>query len=196
MTSIVTALFRAAIALVLDLSQQLAPPWLLPNGPANTHGSSRWARISDRDRFGRPASPEHMLGDGIVLGWHAGRLMQSPAEDNVVLFGVQRSGKTSTVVVPTLLGWSGAAVATSTKEELVALTAHVRAQIGPVAVFAPLDRNHAWIRGLGLEPTTWNPLEAVDSCGAAAELADHFTAPGKRGDSSHWYLAASSLLTG
>jgi type IV secretory pathway TraG/TraD family ATPase VirD4 len=137
-----------------------------------------------------------MHGDGIVLGWHAGRLLQSPAEDNVLLFGVQRSGKTSTVVVPTLLGWCGAAVATSTKEELVALTAHVRVSMGPVAVFAPLDRDHAWIRGLGLEPATWNPLDAVDSCGTAAELADHFTAPGKRGDSAHWYLAASSLLTG
>src|SRR5207244_5512392 len=119
-----------------------------------------------------------------------------PAEDNGILFGVQRAGKTSAVVVPTLLGWSGAAVATSTKEEVVALTAHRRALLGPVAVFAPLDRDHAWIRELGLDPATWNPLDAVDSCGAAAELADHFTAPGKRGDSSHWYLAASSLLTG
>src|SRR5207249_5259794 len=116
-------------------------------------------------------------------------LIQSPAEDNVILFGVQRSGKTSTVVVPTLLAWRGAAVATSTKEELVAHTAHVRALVGPVAVFAPLDRDHTWIRELGLEAATWNPLDAVDSCGAAAELADHFTAAGKRGDSSHWYHA-------
>ena len=45
-----------------------------------------------------------MHGDGIVLGWHAGRLIESPVEDNVLLFGVQRSGKTSSVVVPTLLG--------------------------------------------------------------------------------------------
>src|SRR5207244_11840689 len=122
--------------------------------------------------------------------------LHAPAEANVLLVGVQRSGKTSTVVVPTLLGWDGAAVATSTKQELVELTAHVRVSIGPVAVFAPLDRDHAWIRELGLDPATWNPLDAVDSCGTAAELADHFTAPGKRGDSSHWYLAASSLLTG
>jgi len=193
---IVSALLRATTGLALDLARHLAPSWLLPIGAASTHGTSRWARQSERSRLGRPVSPERMHGDGIVLGWHAGRLLESPAEDNVVLFGVQRSGKTSTVVVPTLLAWCGAAVATSTKEELVALTAHVRGLIGPVAVFAPLDRDHTWIRELGLEPATWNPLDAVDSCGAAAELADHFTAPGKRGDSSHWYLAASSLLTG
>ena len=196
MTGIVAALFRAATEFALDLAQQLAPPWLLPIGAATTHGTSRWVRRSERSRLGRPAWPERMEGDGIVLGWFAGRLLQSPAEDNVILFGVQRAGKTSTVVVPTLLGWSGAAVATSTKEEVVALTAHRRALLGPVAVFAPLDRDHAWIRNLGLEPASWNPLEAVDSCGTAAELADHFTAAGKRGDSSHWYLAASSLLTG
>src|SRR5438445_5901005 len=195
-TSIIAGLFHSAIELALDLAQQLAPPWLLPIGTAKTHGSSRWARRSELSRLGRPASPQRMRGDGIVLGWHAGRLLQSPAEDNVLLLGVQRSGKTSTVVVPTLLGWDGAAVATSTKQELVELTAHVRVSIGPVAVFAPLDRDHAWIRELGLDPATWNPLDAVDSCGTAAELADHFTAPGKRGDSSHWYLAASSLLTG
>src|SRR5438309_5610615 len=137
-----------------------------------------------------------MHGDGIVLGWHHGRLIQSPAEDNVILFGVQRSGKTSTVVVPTLLAWRGAVVATSTKEELVRLTAPRRSATGPVHVFAPLDRDHSWIRRLGFQPASWNPLEAVDSCGSAAELADHFTAQGKRSDSSHWYLAASSLITG
>lgn len=195
-SSIISELFQLVIELALDLAQQLAPPWLVPIAKAKTHGTSRWARRSELCRLGRPASSQCMYGDGIILGWHAGRLLQSPAEDNVLLFGVQRSGKTSTVVVPTLLGWCGAAVATSTKEELVALSAHVRALIGPVSVFAPLDHDHAWIRELGLEPATWNPLDAVDSCGTAAELADHFTAPGKRGDSSHWYLAASSLLTG
>jgi type IV secretion system protein VirD4 len=196
MTSIVAALLRATTELALDLARNVAPSWLFPIGVANTHGTSRWALRRERSRLGRPASPQCMHGDGIVLGWHANRLIQSSAEDNVILFGVQRSGKTSTVVVPTLLGWRGAAVATSTKEELVALTAHVRALIGPVAVFAPLDRDHGWIHELGLEAATWNPIDAADSCGAAAELADHFTAPGKRGDSSHWYLAASSLLTG
>ncbi len=137
-----------------------------------------------------------MHGDGIVLGWLDQRLLQSPAEDNVLLFGVQRSGKTSTVVVPTLLGWKGAVVATSTKEELVALTSRHRGRSGPLWVFAPLDRDHAWMANLGLRPATWNPLDAADSCGSAAELADHFTAEGKRGHSAHWYLAASSLITG
>ena len=75
-------------------------------------------------------------------------------------------------------------VATSTKEELVALTANHRGRIGPLWVFAPLDRDHLWMERLGLRPATWNPLDAVDSCGAASELADHFTAAGKRAEAS------------
>src|SRR4029077_2906402 len=114
-------------------------------GQPRSHGSSRWAGWHDRRRLGRLLPPAKAVGDGIALGFFGRRLLESPAEDNALLLGVQRSGKTSTVVVPTLLTWSGAAVATSTKEELVRLTARHRAGRGPVWVFAPLDRDIAWI---------------------------------------------------
>ena len=191
-----TSVLELVVRVALELAQMLLPSWLLAFGAPNSHGTSRWARGSERCRLGRITSAGAMHGDGIVLGWHQNRLIQSPAEDNVILFGVQRSGKTSTVVVPTLLGWRGTAVATSTKEELVALTARHRQGIGPVFVFAPLDRGDGWIKKLGLRAATWNPIDAVESCGAAAELADHFTASGKQGHSAHWYLAASSLMAG
>jgi type IV secretion system protein VirD4 len=187
---------RFVVQILTEVARQLLPAWLIGSIAAESHGSSRWASSRERGRLGREAPADRMHGDGIVLGWLGRRVLQSPAEDNVILFGVQRSGKTSTVVVPTLLGWRGAVVATSTKEELVKLTAHHRAGSGPVFVFAPLDRDHSWIYDLGLSPSTWNPLEAVESCGSAAELADHFTADGKRGHAAHWYLAASSLITG
>jgi type IV secretion system protein VirD4 len=196
MSHFLTAALRLIADIALALARQLLPDWLLGTVSPDSHGASRWARAHERRRLGRISKPGSMHGDGIVLGWHDGRLLESPREDNVILFGVQRSGKTSTVVVPTLLGWRGAAIATSTKEELVALTAHRRAAIGPVSVFAPLDRDHSWLHRLGLQPATWNPIEAVDSCGSAAELADHFTASGKHGHSAHWYLAAASLITG
>ena len=160
-----------------------------------SHGSSRWAGWRDRRHLGRLAVPERAFGDGIALGFLGRRLLQSPAEDNVLLLGVQRSGKTSTVVVPTLLTWSGAVVATSTKEELVRLTASHRATRGPVSVFAPLDRDTTWIEQHGLKAATWNPIASITDCGSAAELADHFTASGKRGMASHWYLSASNLIT-
>src|SRR6266581_3939492 len=118
---------RLATEAVATVARQLLPSWLLGASEPSSHGTSRWTRSREYRDLGRPAQPQRLHGDGIVLGWHEGRLLQSPSEDNVLLFGVQRAGKTSTVVVPTLLGWSGAVVATSTKEELVALTAGHRA---------------------------------------------------------------------
>lgn len=178
------------------LARLLLPSRLLRTADRETHGGSRWARSVDSRRLGRLASAEKPFGDGIVLGWLGRRLLQSPAEDNVLLLGVQRSGKTSTVAVPTLLAFEGAVVATSTKEELVRLTADRRRRLGPVWVFAPLDRDTAWMEALGLQPARWNPVAEAMDCGAAAELADVFTAEGKRGSSAHWYLSAANLLTG
>ncbi len=188
-TLIADLLMRAvtgAIRIVLDKWSSERP---------QSHGSSRWAGRRDHRQLGRTCSPERPSGDGIVLGFLGRRLLQSPAEDNVLLLGVQRSGKTSTVVVPTLLSWSGSAVATSTKEELVRLTARHRQSLGRVSVFAPLDRDTSWIGELGLAPSTWNPIASVSDCASAAELADHFTSSGKRGSNAHWYLSASSLIT-
>jgi len=181
---------------LISLGQSCLPSWLIGSGSAHSHGSSRWARSSDRRWFGRSARAERLAGDGIVLGFVGDRVLQSPAEDNVLLLGVQRSGKTSSVVVPTLLAWGGAAIATSTKEELLNLTLDQRRQCGPVWVFAPLDEDQSWLERSGLSGSTWNPLDAASSSGAAAELADHFTAVGKRGHNAHWYLAASSLISG
>jgi len=192
----ISATTHLAARVVVLLARYLLPTWLIDGAAPDSHGTSRWAHSRERHQLGRGTAADRMHGDGIVLGWHDNRLLESPAEDNVLLFGVQRSGKTSTVVVPTLMGWRGAVVATSTKEELVALTAQHRKEVGPVWVFAPLDRDHSWMESLGLQPATWNPIDAIEDCASASELADHFTAEGKRGNSTHWYVAASSLITG
>jgi len=100
------------------------------------------------------------------------------------------------VVAPTLLGWRGPLVATSTKEELVRLTGRQRGRRGPVWVFSPLDRDSSWISELGLRPAAWNPLAGVTDAARAVEIADLFTADGKAGPSAHWYLSAASLIAG
>jgi type IV secretory pathway TraG/TraD family ATPase VirD4 len=46
-----------------------------------------------------------------------------------------------------------------------------------------------------MKAATWNPISSITDCGSAAELADHFTASGKRSAASHWYLSASNLIT-
>lgn len=193
MTTIATLLADVLMRTVTGLIGLVLGGW--SSSRPSSHGASRWAGWRERGRLGRLTTPERAAGDGIALGFFGRHLLQSPAEDNVLLLGVQRSGKTSTVVVPTLLTWSGAAIATSTKEELVRLTARHRAQGRPVWVFAPLDRDTAWIDKLGLKAATWNPITSITDCGSAAELADHFTAYGKLGGAAHWYLSAANLIT-
>ncbi|HEV3232316.1 MAG TPA: type IV secretory system conjugative DNA transfer family protein [Candidatus Dormibacteraeota bacterium] len=181
----------SAAGLVLSLAALAAVMFLRRHaGRPDTHGESRWAASRDL----RPLMRQE-TGDGIALGWLGGRYLQAPAEDNLLTFGVQRSGKTSTVVVPTLLTWTGAAVATSTKDELVRLTGRHRLNLGPVYVFSPLDDDTAWVDRLGLRSVSWNPLEDCVTAGVAAELADMFTASGKASQASHWYLSAANLLT-
>jgi type IV secretion system protein VirD4 len=192
MTALVSLLADLVVGAVTTLISVALHRWS-PDRP-QSHGSSRWANWRDRNHLGRIRHPKDAAGDGIALGFFGRRLLQSPAEDNVLLLGVQRSGKTSTVVVPTLLTWSGSVVATSTKEELVRLTSRHRGSLGPVSVFAPLDRDISWMAGLGLSAATWNPVAWLTDSGSAAELADHFTAAGKRGSGTHWYLSASNLV--
>jgi type IV secretory pathway TraG/TraD family ATPase VirD4 len=186
--NLITGALTGLIGLVLGAIDRGRPQ-------RQSHGTSRWAGWRDRRQLGRTTRPERAFGDGIALGFLGSRLLQAPAEDNLLLLGVQRSGKTSSVVVPTLLTWSGAAVATSTKEELVRISGRHRRSLAPVYVFAPLDRDQGWISDPGLEPATWNPIASISDCGSGAELADHFTAEGKRGSAAHWYLSASSLIT-
>jgi type IV secretion system protein VirD4 len=196
LSAIVKTVAQFVVDVAVEGGRLLLPGWLhFGVSTPHSHGASRWAGRGDLRRIGRTTTVHRRYGDGVVLGFFGRRLVQSPAEDNVLLLGVQRSGKTSTVVVPTLLSWSGSVIATSTKEELVRITAHRRTARGPVWVFAPLDRDWSWICELGLEPATWNPIESVSGCGSAGELADYFTSDGKRGSSAHWYLSASNLIS-
>ena len=158
----------------------------------DSHGSGRWAKGRDLNLL--QADPSSVAG--AVVGWSGHSALRLPDEDNLLLFGVQRSGKTSTVVVPSLLNWPGTAVATSTKEELVSLTGRFRQRRGPVYVLAPMDSDVEWVKQLGLSAVAWNPLSDVTTTGFAAELADVFTSDGKASHSPHWYHSASNLLTG
>jgi type IV secretory pathway TraG/TraD family ATPase VirD4 len=169
-----------------------AERWLGNTSARASHGDSRWAASREL----RTLRADAQTVPGVVIGWLGGQLLRLPDEDNLLVFGVQRSGKTSTVVVPTLLHWPGSAVATSTKDELVRLTGRQRARTAPVHVFAPLDSDLDWVLRLGLEATSWNPLSELSGSGPAAELADVFTGEGKASHSPHWYLSAANLLTG
>ena len=53
-------------------------------------------------------------------------MLVTQPETSVLVIGPTRSGKTAGLVIPNLLEWEGPAIATSTKSELVELTAGYR----------------------------------------------------------------------
>jgi len=86
----------------------------------------------------------------------------------LLVVGPTRSGKTSSLVVPNLLRWEGAAVVTSTKWELVGITAGHRQSIGPVHVYDPTGEG-----GDRSASVTWPARERASPPAALIEVHSH-----------------------
>ncbi len=173
---------------------------LLPN---RLPRSSRWATWRDL----RPLQVRHPRAGSLILGRRGPHLIATERETSVLVIGPTRSGKTSGLVVPNLLDWDGPAIVTSTKSELVDLTAGHRRSIGPVSIYDPTGEIH------GHRTVSWSPLTGCGDLDVAWTVAAWLCAGlqqgGSRGDNdwAHWaesgklliapllYAAASSNLS-
>lgn len=159
--------------------------------PSRLPRSSRWATWRDlralQVRSPRPGS--------MVLGRRGAHLIATERETSVLVIGPTRSGKTSGLVVPNLLHWDGPAIVTSTKSELVDLTAAHRETIGPVWVYDPTgeigDRHRT---------VSWSPLTGCDDLDVAWTVAAWLCAGlqqgASRGDNdwAHWAESGKLLI--
>jgi type IV secretory pathway TraG/TraD family ATPase VirD4 len=104
---------------------------------------------------------------------------------SLLVVGPTQAGKTSALVVPSLLRWGGPAVVTSVKRDVVAATSRWRATLGDVQVLEP-----------GLDAgLTWDPLEGVATMRHALRVAhDLTTASSARGDTEFWNSLAAKLV--
>ncbi|MFI5035394.1 MAG: type IV secretory system conjugative DNA transfer family protein [Acidimicrobiales bacterium] len=133
--------------------------------------------MSGRDRpvLGRRTWHGISLGVDLVLDQRCSLLVVGPTQ----------TGKTSSLVVPALLRWSGPAVVTSVKRDVVAATARWRGSLGSVQVLEPG-------RADGL---TWDPLEGVTTMRHALRVARDLTSPSaSRGDTEFWNALAAKLV--
>jgi type IV secretory pathway TraG/TraD family ATPase VirD4 len=110
----------------------------------------------------------------------------------VLVLGPTQSGKTSGLAIPALLEWRGAAVATSVKGDLVAVTRGARAGLGRVWVFDPTG-------AAGDGPAArWSPLAEAATWRGAQRMASWLVeaTPGRAGlsEGAFWYAAAAKLL--
>lgn len=119
---------------------------------------------------------------GYPLGWttHLER------GHSLLVVGPTQAGKTSSLVVPAILTWSGPVVVTSVKSDVVSITAAWRASRGRVQRLEPG-------RDDGL---TWDPLEDVASLRHALRVAKSLTHESTRGESEFWNALAVKLLAG
>jgi len=164
----------------------------------------RARRPTRGDRLAASADParavrEHAraLGGGAFLGLASGgRWLTADPEHAVLVLGPPRSGKTSAVVIPTLLAASGAAVSTSTKPDVLAATFPARAGLGQVWLFDPTGAVLA--APSGARRLSWSPVAAAPSWDEALLIARAMAnaAPAGQGtaNESHWRERSSALL--
>ena len=160
----------------------------------------RWGRLAALRRSGRirrslplwaralfPAEHSVFLGRA---HWRHG--LRVPLEEHVLVMAPPRTYKTA-FLADVILRYPGPVIATTTKADVFALTAAVRAWRGPVQVFNPQ------FIGDVLSTFRWSPVAGCQDPATAIRRADAFAfAVAKDGveDSSFWSAKASDYLRG
>jgi type IV secretion system protein VirD4 len=152
-----------------------------------------------------PPTPAAHLGgpwpageNGIYLGIGGGGWAWTGRERSALVLGPSRSGKTSSVVIPNVLVAPGAVVSTSTKPDVLQLTAPARARCGWTLLFDPSTSIEP---AEGVVRIGWSPLNSARDWDGALSMADamvHANRRGNRGarasNDDHWTERATSLL--
>ena len=155
------------------------------------HGSSHWASVREAAAAGLLARGE----GGIVVGRLGRRLLIDRQDRHVLVYAPSGTGKSSCLVIPTLLRWPGSVLALDIKGELWATTAGYRQ-----------SRGHCTVRfdpALGRGSASYNPLLAVPRTEAdvacAQDVADVLVNPEGRevtGAERFFEDTARALLVG
>jgi type IV secretion system protein VirD4 len=145
--------FQSAALAMLGVTALLYLP--LAKQPPARPVTARWAMKRDLHAAGLFAP------QGIVLGKAHRRILRHYGPEHVLCVAPTQSGKTSSLVIPTLLCWQDSVLIHDPKEELYALTAGWRQTFSRVVNFQPTA------------PTSsrYNPLQAV-RLGTAHEIRD------------------------
>lgn len=153
--------------------------------------TAHWARRADL----RAMRPRRGRVGVFFVGAHRGRKLVTQSETSVLVIGPTRSGKTTGLVIPNLFDWNGPAIATSTKSELVELTAGYRQTVGPVHIYDPTGEI-----GTRFRTVTWSPIAGCDKLDRAWTVASWLCASlqqgGGRGDNdwAHWAESGKLLI--
>ena len=137
------------------------------------------------------------LGGGAYLGLaQDGQWMTADRESAVMVLGPPRSGKTSAVMIPAVLGASGPVISTSTKPDVMEATMRARSELGEVWLFDPSGKQTNLPEGVRM--LRWSPVRAAGSWDQALIMARAMTACTRVGagttNENHWTERAGNLL--
>ena len=162
-------------------------------GRRSARRGARWATVRElsslRVRPGATPPGRLLLGTTAALTGRPG-LATEPGQ-SVIVIGPTQSGKTTSLAVPAILGWSGPVLAASVKSDLIRDTLAVRRSVGRVWRIDPA--------GSTVGPTdTWSPIDGCrdwrHACGLATDLCHGAKADGITADGDFWYATAAKLL--
>lgn len=134
---------------------------------------------------------------GVFLGVSPDRREWVVAEQQqaVLVLGPPRSGKTSSLIIPTLLAAQGPAVSTSTKADVLRATANSRSRAGRIWLFDPSGTE---VVPPGVLELHWSPVHSASTWDGARALADAMVDASASGkgveDASYWTESAKALL--
>lgn len=134
-------------------------------------------------------------GFGVFLGRGEGRWVFSEPEHSVMVIGPPRSGKTSGIVVPTILCCNGPLLCTSTKTDVLIDTVQTRRRLGTCWLFDPTGTVEV---PDGVRRLTWSPLWGCEDWEHARAVAYAMVGASAAGvgvsNATHWSERAESLL--
>ncbi len=156
--------------------------------------SERAVRASDPQLFDLH---QHLLHDGVRLyvGTSESGLCFADPEQALLVLGPPRSGKTSSLVIPNVLASPGPVVSTSTKPDVMRVTAASRAEVGRCWLLDPSGTVPA---PRGVTRVRWSPVCSSaqwDEAQVTAHAMVYAARPGTdREEASHWSERAEALL--
>jgi type IV secretory pathway TraG/TraD family ATPase VirD4 len=138
------------------------------------------------------------LGGGAYLGvYDDGEWATAEPESGTMIIGPPRRGKTTAMIIPTILGASGPLLSTATKPEVMESTMRARGEIGQIWWFDPAGEVTQMPEGV--RRLHWSPIAASTTWDDALLTAHAMTECTRTGagtqNDSHWTERAETLLS-
>ena len=144
----------------------------------------------------RVRAQSQRLGGGAYLGLApGGGWVTADPEHAVMVLGPPRSGKTSMIVIPSILAAPGAVISTATKPDVMDATWRARSEVGEVWLFDPCGERSDWPSGI--RRLSWSPVAAAQTWDGALIMARAMAAastPAKGATNEHHWRERSTAL--